>query len=52
LAVFTALDKFYPIKNLKLNLVSYNAKTEYNGLIKALKLLPYSDILSLSIAWE
>lgn len=52
LSVFTALDLCYPIKNLTLNLVSYNAKTEYRGLIKALNLLPQSDILSISIAWK
>lgn len=51
LSVFTALDKYYPLPNLTLNLVSYNPNTEYKGLIKALKLLPHSDILSLSIAW-
>lgn len=51
LSVFTALDKYYPIPNLTLNLVSYNPNTEYRGLIKALKLLPHSDILSISIAW-
>lgn len=52
LSVFTALDKSYPIKNLTLNLVCYNPKTEYKGLINALKLLPHSDILSISIAWK
>ena len=51
LSVFTALDYNYPLSNLTLNLVSYNPNTEYKGLIKALKLLPHSDILSISIAW-
>lgn len=52
LSVFTALDVKFPIPNLKLNLVSYNPSTEYAGLIKALKLLPHSDILSISMAWS
>ena len=51
LSVFTALDYNYPIPNLTLNLVSYNPNTEYKGLIQALKTLPHSDILSISIAW-
>ena len=52
LSVFTALDKNFPLSNLTLNLVSYNPNTEYQGLIKALKSLPYADILSISIAWK
>lgn len=52
LSIFTALDTLYPLPNLKLNLVALNDKDEYRGIIKALKLLPKSDILSMSFAWE
>ena len=52
LSIFSALDKDYPIPNLKLHLVCYNPKKEYEGLINALKLIPHVDILSISLSWR
>lgn len=52
LSIFTALDNKFPIPNLTLNLACYNPSTEYEGLIKILKMIPKSDIISLSIAWK
>ena len=52
LSIFTALDQQYPLPNLKLYLIAYNPNDTYDGIIKALKLMPKSDILSISFAWK
>lgn len=52
LSIFSALDEEYPIRGLKLNLSCYNPTTGYDGLRRAIKVLPHSDILSLSMLWK
>lgn len=52
LSIFSALDEKYPINGLKLNLSCYNPSTGYDGLRNAIKVLPHSDILSLSMLWK
>lgn len=52
LSIFTSLDQQFPIPNLTLNLSCYDVNTGYEGLIQALKRLPESDILSLSLSWK
>ena len=52
LSIFRALDKKYPISNLKLNLSCYDSKDDYSGLFNAIYKLPESDILSISISWK
>lgn len=52
LSIFTALDKAHPLQNLELNLSCYDPKTKYDGLAKALGMLPKTDILSISMAWK
>jgi len=52
LAVFTALDRKFPLQNLELHLSCYDPKTGYDGLAYALSLLPECDILSISLSWK
>lgn len=52
LSIFTALDERHPLSGLKLNLACYSTSMGYGGLINALKMLPESDILSISISWR
>lgn len=52
LSIFTALDREHPISKMELSLACYNPHTRYDGLAKALELLPPSDILSISMSWK
>lgn len=52
LSIFSSLDRDYPIPNLSLHLICYDPQSGYQGLIKAFKILPYVDILSISLSWK
>lgn len=51
LSIFTAPDAAYPLSGLSLSLSCYNGGG-YGALANALRALPDSDVLSISLAWR
>ena len=52
LSIFSALDRAHPLSGLELHLSCYNPSSGYDGLARAISILPDADILSISLSWR